>query len=443
MNILPYKLKTTTDNLTSRAGLLAIAKVMQSLQLKERINKLFPLPQSNRGYLPSAYLQTLMLMQNEGSFHLDDVDNLHQDRALTQVIGLRRISKATAIGNWLRKMGNDDKTFASLTELNKVFLQVALHNKKHVTLDIDATEIISNKKDAKYTYKKNQGYMPIVGHIAEIGQVVASDFRSGNTSPAKENFEFIQQCEAALPTGCKVKFLRIDAAGYQSKIIEYCDNNQINYAIRAKLNSMIKHELDSLGENDWSPLFNKHGQEIRNQQTYRTVNCIGDYENPFTLIIQRKRIDGQGELDLTENYNETEQIICEKYIYRAIATNRNNLSDSELIHWYNQRAEDSENRIKELKLDFGADVLPCSDFKANALYFTICALSFNLYALMRMLLPEQLSHHRVTTMRMKLYAMAAKVTKTGREIFVKLQYKNQQLLDLVLKHISKLEPVPI
>ena len=57
MKILPYKLRTTTDNLTSRAGLLAIAQAMQSLQLEERINNLFPLPQGNRGYLPSAYLQ--------------------------------------------------------------------------------------------------------------------------------------------------------------------------------------------------------------------------------------------------------------------------------------------------------------------------------------------------------------------------------------------------
>ena len=62
---------------------------------------------------------------------------------------------------------------------------------------------------------------------------------------------------------------------------------------------------------------------------------------------------------------------------------------------------------------------------------------------MGLLLPEQLSHHRVTTMRMKLYAMAAKVVKTGRKVFVKLQAKNQQLLELVLKHIGKLEPIPI
>jgi hypothetical protein len=43
------------------------------------------------------------------------------------------------------------------------------------------------------------------------------------------------------------------------------------------------------------------------------------------------------------------------------------------VHFYNQRAEDSENRIKELKNDFGAKQMPCADFNANALYFDICS----------------------------------------------------------------------
>jgi hypothetical protein len=35
------------------------------------------------------------------------------------------------------------------------------------------------------------------------------------------------------------------------------------------------------------------------------------------------------------------------------------------VHFYNQRAEDSENRIKELKIDFGAKQMPCADFNAK------------------------------------------------------------------------------
>jgi hypothetical protein len=81
-----------------------------------------------------------------------------------------------------------------------------------VTLDIDATEVVVNKADAHWTYNKNEGYTPMVGHIAETAQVVACDFRQGNGAPAKENFEFFQ----------------------------YCDEQPIDYAIRAKISSSIK-----------------------------------------------------------------------------------------------------------------------------------------------------------------------------------------------------------
>jgi hypothetical protein len=72
MKILPYKLATTNDQLTSRAGQLTIAQLMRSLQLAEHIDQQFPLPKSNRGFKPSSFIETLILMQHEGCFHLDD-----------------------------------------------------------------------------------------------------------------------------------------------------------------------------------------------------------------------------------------------------------------------------------------------------------------------------------------------------------------------------------
>jgi hypothetical protein len=442
MHILPYKLDTTNDLLTSRAGLLTIAQLMDSLNLGERIDKHFPLPGSNRGYKPSAFIQTFILMQHEGCFHLDDVRHLHDDTALRSVLALDRIPKANALGDWLRRIGADENSQAAWVSVNQTVLQSALHRCKAITLDIDATEVISNKADAQWTYKKNKGFMPMVGHIAETGQIVAADFRQGNASPARENLEFIKQCQQSLPKDCHIHALRIDAAGYQTKIIKHCDDENIRYAIRAKTSAALKEEIENLKDSDWQPMLDKQGAEVKGQATYRTTHCIGDYEKAFTLIIQRKAIQGQADLDLAQQEG-AEEISIGGYIYRAIATNRDAWSDSQIVHWYNQRAEDSENRIKELKLDFGGDTLPCSNFEANALYFLISALSYNLFALMRQLLPEELSHHRCTTIRWRLYAMAAKVVKTGRQLYVKLQAKNQQLLIQVLSALRRFEPPPI
>ena len=38
------------------------------------------------------------------------------------------------------------------------------------------------------------------------------------------------ECRQSLPEGCCLSALRIDAAGYQTKIIEYCDKEGIAYA---------------------------------------------------------------------------------------------------------------------------------------------------------------------------------------------------------------------
>ena len=442
MNILPYKLKTTNDQLTSRAGLLVVAQIMEQLELSKSIDSYFPAPKSNRGIPASSYLETLILMQHEGSFHLDDVKHFHDDEALTQLLGIKQMPKASALGNWLRRMGNNGQGMKSLSHVNERVLKAALHRCKGITLDIDATEIISHKADAQWTYTKNQGYMPMVGHIAEVGMVVACDFRTGNTSPAKDNLAFIQQCRSALPRDCYVKSLRIDAAGYQTKIIQYCEDQSIHYAIRAKMSTGIKDHIETLDDKDWQPLIDKDGGASQDQSTCRMVHWIADHETPLTLVIQRKAIKGQFELGEDEPIDRTE-MTGQGYIYRGIVTDQEDWTDSQIIHWYNQRGEDSENRIKELKLDFGGDILPCSDFGANALYFMISALSFNLLALMRLFLPEKLAHHRAITIRWRLYAIAAKVVRTGRQIFIKMKEKHGALLAAVLARIRMIEPVAI
>ncbi len=422
--------------------MLAIAQVMESIKLSQRIDKYFLTPKSNRGFKPSTFIETLILMQHEGSFHLDDVCHLHDDKALTTVLGLTKIPQASSLGNWLRRMGHHHQALPTLCEVNKAILKATLHQRKGITLDIDAKEVIANKADAQWTYKKNKGYMPMVGHVAEVGQIVACIFRNGNASSAKENLAFIQQCEQSLPKDCFVQSLRINAAGYQKAIIEYCVNNGIKYAIRAKSCAAMREQIRVLTETDWQPLLNKKGKPIVGQDTYRMTHWIGDYYKLFTLVIQRKQLKGQVTLDL-ESGETSEEIVSQGYLYRAITTNQDAWCNSEIIHWYNQWAEDSENRIKELKLDFGGDALPCSDFNANALYFLISALSFNLFSLMRKLLPEGLANHRAITIRWRLYAMAAKVVKTGQHIFIKLHEKHRTLLDRVLLALRRFESPPI
>ena len=69
------------------------------------------------------------------------------------------------------------------------------------TIDIDATQIVAEKREARYTYKGEKGYMPLVGHIAETGLVMGYEFREGNAAPAVGNLEILQVCECDMPRG--------------------------------------------------------------------------------------------------------------------------------------------------------------------------------------------------------------------------------------------------
>ena len=126
-------------------------------------------------------------------------------------------------------------------------------------------------------------------------------------------------------------------------------------------------------------------------------------DKAFTPVVQRTRKGGRQCLDPGEDGAEDETAMTDgRYIYRALATHRDALTDSEIIHWYNRRGEDSENRIKELQSDFAGDRLPCGQFEANARYFHLCVTAYNLFVPLRHSLPPEWHTRRAITVRWRL-----------------------------------------
>ena len=133
---------------------------MDSLNLPARIDQHFPQPGSNRGYKPSEIINTLMLMQHEGGCHLDDIRYIRDDEALCRVLGINKLPGATTLGDWLRRVGKQPQIQDSWVKVNRSLLQSALHRCQAVTLDMDATEIVSDKADTQWTYNKHKGLCP-------------------------------------------------------------------------------------------------------------------------------------------------------------------------------------------------------------------------------------------------------------------------------------------
>ena len=74
--------------------------------------------------------------------------------------------------------------------------------------------------------------------------------------------------------------------------------------------------------------------------------------------------------------------------YKVIATNLDWPKDA-VVKWYDARGEYSENRIKELKIGFSMERMPSSYFKANAVFFRIGVLAYNLFRIFQLnILPK-------------------------------------------------------
>lgn len=444
MNILPYTIANTNDLLTGRGGLVCVAELMRQIGFSSWVEHYFPGPGSNRGYQPAEVVTLWMLMLHEGARCLEDVRHIREDKALRKLLGLRRLPSADMLGDWLRRLGKDAVGIQALVEINRRLLALTLGGCVEVTLDIDATPALCDKREAQWTYLGEKGYMPMLGHIGETGQAAGCAFRAGNVPPAEDNAGFIRTCVAGLPAGVSVKRLRADAASYQGAVFQYCDEHELEYVIRAKRSQAMKAWITERPESAFTPLM-RDGEAVAGQETCRGVWAMDKYQTPFTLVVQRYRKGGQQCLDLGEGEETTEDetaMTDGRYIYRALATNRDELTDSEIVHWYNRRGEDSENRIKELKSDFAGERLPCGQFEANALYFHLCVTAYNLFVLLRHSLPPEWHTCRAPTFRWRVYALAAKVVSHARQVYLKFRPDQADLIKTLLAALAPPERPP-
>ena len=400
--ILPFKLEMTRDMITSHAGLALLGEFAVGLNVLPLVNRYVPKPGSGSGYQPSEYVFPLILMLNGGGRSLEDIRQIRADEGLREILPLKRIPSSDAFGDWLRSRGANGG-LSGLEKVNRNLLKRAMKKDviKHYTLDIDATGIQAEKKTAKMTYKGFPGYMPIVGHLAENGLVVGDEFRDGNVSPATRNLAFITYCVRQMPTGKRITALRSDSAAYQAEIINYCEQERIRFAIGADLDQAVLKAIAAIPEHDWKP--------YQNGSIAETVHSMEKTEEAFRLIVIRR--PSQATL-FTED---------EKIKYTAIATNRTWSAD-DVVAWYNQRGECSENRIKELKIGFGMERMPCGQLTANAMFFRIGALAYNLFRLFTLTtLSPEWHRHQVETIRWRLYQIAGKIVFHGGQVFLKVR----------------------
>ena len=211
-------LEQTPDPLTGQGGFLAFGESLRRVRLRERVATHLPAPGSNRGVGPEVFVQALISLQVLGGQTLSDLRALEREKPLLDVLGQAVIPDEDTVGQWLRRMGDPQRGQGGLVRLGRVRDEICREILERdgitdYTLDLDASFIGSWKADAKYSYLKEKGDMPMLVALYENGLFVDDEFREGNVSPAAGHGEVYRRAKARVEAaGKRIARFRADSA---------------------------------------------------------------------------------------------------------------------------------------------------------------------------------------------------------------------------------------
>jgi hypothetical protein len=416
--VFPFKIETTKERLTAHGGLALMAEFNHGIGLRTLTDQYLPGPGSNRGFDPSKIVDAVVLMLQGGGRSLEDLRELKNEEGLMKLIGEEEIPEPDTAGDWLRRMGDPSRGEPGLRGLDRVRDRInerilRRDGIKEYTLDADAMEIIGEKADALFTYNGNKGYMPVAGFLYETAVCLYDEFREGNVAPAFGQKEFYLRCKERMPRGKRIGYYRADSASYQAALFNQLEKDGVKYAITVDQDKAVKEVIGLVEEGEWKEPVRGCGFELA-----ETVHCMNETKKAFRLVVKRE-VRRQGEL-----FEKGGQ-----YFYHAVATNwlEEEKNTEEALKWHNQRGQ-AENFNKELKIGVGMERMPCGQSYANAVFFRIGVIAYNLFiGFKRLSCPESWAKHTLATFRWKMVQVAGRIVKHAGETVLKLMIDLEKL----------------
>ena len=145
--VLNFSIASTDERLTSRSGEIIFGEYLKSIGVDKLCNTYLPQPKSNRGYAPFNFIQPLLLMLHSGGRSLDDLRMIQTDKAMQEVLHIKKVPTADSTGKWIKRHGLIG--MYGTESINQILLKRYLKRvEEPLVLDIDASVIESHKSTA-------------------------------------------------------------------------------------------------------------------------------------------------------------------------------------------------------------------------------------------------------------------------------------------------------
>jgi len=430
---LPFEIDDTIDPtlVTGRAGVPLVIELFRQLGVAQTIDAEVAVKQRQRGLSPSQLVESLVALWVSGGDRCQDLTALREDHALATLLG-HPLPAAPTVRDFLEAFhvehgplwaAGPEATIplesAPLTGLDRAnrTLVAGLQRGARVrsaTLDVDATLVESHKDAATVAYDGTRGYQPVVVLWAEQDVILTDQFRDGHVPAGCGNVRVLEQAVGNLPHGITEIRLRADSALYEAEVLRWCEDPQhpVAYAISADLSAQLRAEILRLPESAWQ-VEREEADAIRAWAEVAYVPSDGDHRKDrpcvrrYLAVRVQKR---QGSLFADGS----------SVHHFAVVTNRTD-EGLAILQWHRQKAGTVEHTHHVLKTELAAAALPSGKFGANAAWFRLNVLTYNLLtALKRLTLPRDLRTARPKRLRFLLFNTVGKVITHARRTLLRL-----------------------
>lgn len=432
------KVQLKSDNINPFGGIFPVLEIFKSSGIRQLIDSQL----GKRGKTDAAFsyaelFASIFVSYLCGGDCIEDVMSL---KSFWDGHGGVRIASSDTIGRAFRKLSEDNIEFTSdkgvayafntADKLNVLLLKMLKKTGQIgcgdcVNLDFDHQFIPAEKKDAKYSYKKAEGYFPGVASVG--GLIVGIENRDGNANVRFHQKDTLQNIIERLESECKVLIqnFRADCGSYSEEIIDYIKDVCEHFYIRAAGCESLRTKFMEYENWEEVTIDGQHGGQHCGVTSFPFEAFLK--EEGFRLVVQRT--------DIKDEYpdEEPDGIFGKEYVYRCIVTSDWSSPEKDIIEYYNKRGA-SERNFDCQNNDFGWSHLPFSFLKENTVFLLVTAMLKNFYMYLLDTLKNGIDgidmKCRLKRFIRHFMIVPAKWIKSGRCQVLNLYTKNKFYLDL-------------